>query len=815
MAVEELSVKITGDASDLTKATADAAKALSTLNGDIKQTDAGHIEITPELDMTRINRDMAKVEAEVDGLDGRKVTTTADLDITELLRDEGKIEKELGALEGRKIEITADIDETGFMSSIRNMKFGVEDLTGIASGGGLAGLSTLAGRLGGAGGTIAGLGIGATIAAVGMGKLAADNETLLVSLNTIFDDGEQALSMLRDFSNLSPFGLPEVASAALRLGGAGLALEEIPETLTALGDAASALNAPLDQVVVAFAQMTARGRVTNEELQQLADANIPAQKILADAMGVTVGELEDMAAAGLLGQDALDLLRDSLEASFAGSMARQAETFNGKMSTLGDTFKSLGADIGELFLPAMKRIVDSMIVVGESTDWLVGKLVDLNEFLEIDIADKSASNWDKLGSSIANAVKATVLGPDDPSVTADKIEAASADAATTSAFWANTTDFLNAKLRGEKVAADAAAQATEDWATATENARPSAEELTASLDDLIDNFSTIRENALDDENAFLARADAMKQFREEAKGSSGSLSEFTREGNENRVNLAELLSANQDYAASVLQATGSQQKANAAWRRGREDIFDLAKQYGIGRDRARKFANEVGDTPRNVRVKLEVAADTRQLRDVTARIERLKDRKVRLTTEITPPSPEQRFLIAPDSPLPGKVQKIDVQLEHAEERRAQLTDMVKPREAKINPLLSPPGVAAVNAELNALTAARTVTITPVIGPTQGSIPSAPTGPTAGPTMILGPMAALSGPAAMLASAPLASTIITGGAGTSTSSRPNVTRVEPKQPPTVKVYLDGEEIADRLVQRVANQYAPAGRGRRRA
>ena len=106
-----------------------------------------------------------------------------------------------------------------------------------------------------------------------------------------------------------------------------------------------------------FAQMVSKGKASYEELQQLAEAGVPVWQLLADKLGLTVAEVQKLATEGKLSADAIRLLQESLAQTYQGSMQRQAETFNGQMSTLKDTVSQTGQEVGTIFLPVMKDAV--------------------------------------------------------------------------------------------------------------------------------------------------------------------------------------------------------------------------------------------------------------------------------------------------------------------------------------------------------------------------------------------------------------------------------------------------------------------------
>jgi len=239
---------------------------------------------------------------------------------------------------------------------------------GIGGGGLIGGLSAASRGLGAVGGEAAAA--AAPVAAVGaamvvaggaawkLGQNAADAETSIAQLDALTSGmGAETFANLQTFAATTPFEMDEVTAATKRLLAAGVQLKDIPDNISDLGEVASATGVPLEQVATVFGQMVSKGKASYEELQQLAEAGIPVWRILADRLHLSVAQVQQLATEGKLGADAIDLLRESLAQTYSGAMARQAQTFNGQMSTLHDNINQTGQAVGTTFLPAMKDLV--------------------------------------------------------------------------------------------------------------------------------------------------------------------------------------------------------------------------------------------------------------------------------------------------------------------------------------------------------------------------------------------------------------------------------------------------------------------------
>lgn len=219
-------------------------------------------------------------------------------------------------------------------------------------------LGGLAGLAGAAVAALGGLGV-LNMARLGI-DLNAAAEQSRVAFGTLLGSGQAAeafLTRLRDFAAATPFEFPELADVSKKLLAMGFSAEQVMPMLTNIGDAISALGgtpADMERVALALGQMSAKGKVSAEEMMQLAELGIPAWQMLADGLGVTTAEAMKLAEKGLIpaGQ-AIDILSAGMGNAFGGAMQAQATTFNGLISTLSDNAKNaLMAFTGPLFAQA-------------------------------------------------------------------------------------------------------------------------------------------------------------------------------------------------------------------------------------------------------------------------------------------------------------------------------------------------------------------------------------------------------------------------------------------------------------------------------
>jgi tape measure domain-containing protein len=215
----------------------------------------------------------------------------------------------------------------------------------------LTGLATAAGAAGVAGGF---LGI----------KTAAGMEQAKIAFETMLGSATKAdafLKSLADFAAKTPFEFPELQTAASSLISAGIEANKVIPIMTTLGDVTSGMGTGAEGVkraTIALQQMSAAGRITGEDLNQLRDAGIPVFDLLAKATGKSKAEVVKLAQAGKLGSKELALMMKALETGaglerFSGLMDKQSRSLTGLWSTFQDT---LGQGLARLITPAIPAL---------------------------------------------------------------------------------------------------------------------------------------------------------------------------------------------------------------------------------------------------------------------------------------------------------------------------------------------------------------------------------------------------------------------------------------------------------------------------
>ena len=221
------------------------------------------------------------------------------------------------------------------------------------------------------------------------------------------DAGQKMMDDLDAFAKATPFNTTNVISNAQKMMAMGWSTDTLIEDMETIGNAAAAtgkLDTGLESIVRAMSQIKTKGKLSAEELNQLAEAGINAKAILAEELGYGTGDAGLAAFSkdqenGAIGADkALSALLTGLK-KYDGMMESMAnETVEGLWSQIKDTFQiNILRKWGQGLQDGAKKGFGTILDLLDSSE---DALSDLGDTLH-DIG-KTASNWlaDRLGTAV-------------------------------------------------------------------------------------------------------------------------------------------------------------------------------------------------------------------------------------------------------------------------------------------------------------------------------------------------------------------------------------------------------------------------------
>lgn len=173
----------------------------------------------------------------------------------------------------------------------------------------------------------------------GMIEISSIFEQLGVRFETVFGGAgpaQKALDWATEFAAKTPLSLEQVTERMLKLKTYGF--DPMNGTLESIGNAAFALGSDFDGIVTALGQMQLKGKVSAEELMQLAERGVPAIRWVKDEFKLTAEQMEQIGKAGLKVDDVIALIVRKMSEQYTGAMAKASDTWKGSISTISDTW---------------------------------------------------------------------------------------------------------------------------------------------------------------------------------------------------------------------------------------------------------------------------------------------------------------------------------------------------------------------------------------------------------------------------------------------------------------------------------------------
>lgn len=343
---------------------------------------------------------VAKVERAFDGLDVavdrtfQKIARDADRAFDKTSADATRT----SAAIGNRFQAAGEVAENALEELDRAAGVQFSQMTSKAG----VSASAMSSRFVGAFSIIKGAALAATTAVVaGLGgmvvfglKAAASIEQTTIGLEALLGSAVEAkkfLVELQKFSAATPFEFGDVADASRRIlafgTSVGIARDQVIPTLTTIGDLVSVLGGTAENaqsVIRALGQIASKGKLSQEEILQLAEAlpGFNANAAIASATGLSVADtLKKITAGEIDAKTGINALLVGM-AKFpgaAGAMAKQSQTLQGVFSTFKDTISIALSDAFTPVIPEIKKVLaDVTPIIGDAVKILAPAL---GEFL--------------------------------------------------------------------------------------------------------------------------------------------------------------------------------------------------------------------------------------------------------------------------------------------------------------------------------------------------------------------------------------------------------------------------------------------------
>jgi len=171
-------------------------------------------------------------------------------------------------------------------------------------------------------------------------QAAASAEAMTASLDTLTKgQGRETFAALNNWAKDMPVNTDMAIASYTRLRAMGLEptrkdMTVLVDTMSAIGGGAETLNG----VARALGQIQTKGKVSAEELMQLAEQGVPVFEILAEKLNLTKEQVGDIGRAGVDSATALTAIMQGLEERFGGASERYMQSWDGMKESLLSTW---------------------------------------------------------------------------------------------------------------------------------------------------------------------------------------------------------------------------------------------------------------------------------------------------------------------------------------------------------------------------------------------------------------------------------------------------------------------------------------------
>lgn len=202
-------------------------------------------------------------------------------------------------------------------------------------------------------------------------------QQLELAFGTMLGSTAKATDLMQqmvDTAAKTPFDLMGVAEGAKQLLAYGVSADKVNDTLVRLGNIASGLSIPLNDIVYLYGTTMVQGRLYAQDVRQFTGRGIPLVKELAEKYHTTADNINAMVSAGKIGfPDVEKVLNKMTNAGgqFYQLMEKQSSSLTGQIANLQDAWDSALNSFGEQTEGALSAGIQGATYIVEHMDDVV------------------------------------------------------------------------------------------------------------------------------------------------------------------------------------------------------------------------------------------------------------------------------------------------------------------------------------------------------------------------------------------------------------------------------------------------------------
>lgn len=216
-------------------------------------------------------------------------------------------------------------------------------------------------------------------------QIRGEVQQLEVAFETMLGSKQKADTLMTEIIDLAaktPFGLQDVSNATKMLLAYGSTAEQVTDEIKMLGNIASGLSIPLNDMIYLYGTTRTQGRMFTQDLRQFMGRGIPLAEELAKQFGVTKDKVGELVTAGKVGFDEMAKALQAMTSEggkFNDLMDKQSQTISGQISNLEDAIYQMFNEIGE----SSEGVISDLI---SGASWVVEHYQEILNVLKYVIA---------------------------------------------------------------------------------------------------------------------------------------------------------------------------------------------------------------------------------------------------------------------------------------------------------------------------------------------------------------------------------------------------------------------------------------------
>lgn len=214
-------------------------------------------------------------------------------------------------------------------------------------------------------------------------RIRGEFQQLEIAFTTMLGSKKQADDLMRQAVTTAaktPFDLNQVASGYKQLLAYGIGVEKLNDTLVTLGDVASGVGAPLNDIVYLYGTLNASGRVALLDIRQFAGRGIPIYEELAKVLGIAKNQVNEFATAGKISFEHVEQAFKNMTSEggrFDSLMEKQSASIVGLKANLGDAVDTARNNLGKKLQPLFENTLKAQIHIAENYEEIGRTILEL------------------------------------------------------------------------------------------------------------------------------------------------------------------------------------------------------------------------------------------------------------------------------------------------------------------------------------------------------------------------------------------------------------------------------------------------------